>query len=278
MKWAQIFCQYLPQHKYAIDAAQLGDSAELAWTNLGYWQAEENYPQACQQLADRLAQAVQLKAQDAVLDLGCGQGASLLHWQNQYQVQYIEAVELQQNCVKKIGQYHLPALKAIYNQSLLALKPLQFTQQFDVVLCIDAAYHHALSHFLNSVTGHLKQHGHLGLHYLMLSDDWQQASLWQKSKYQLLVKAADLKLKDLKTRTEMVNLLENYGYEQIMIQDISSEVLQGFSKYVAKLRNSGQSTIKNTDYYKIQMTAKLCAQLYADGLIRYVQISAVKAE
>ncbi|MFW1931658.1 SAM-dependent methyltransferase, partial [Acinetobacter baumannii] len=81
MKWLQAIQQKLPKHKYAIDAKMLGDNAECAWSNLGYWdEATSSYPQACQQLAERLAQAVQLNQHDRVLDLGCGQGASLKYW------------------------------------------------------------------------------------------------------------------------------------------------------------------------------------------------------
>ena len=44
-------------HKYAIDAQWLGDDSLLAWSNLGYWQAQQhNYPLACQSLADQIAQ------------------------------------------------------------------------------------------------------------------------------------------------------------------------------------------------------------------------------
>ena len=80
-------------HKYAIDAKRLGDKSEMAWSNLGYWQEQsQNYPLACQMLADQLAQAVQLKKTDRLLDLGCGQGASLLHWLSHYQLEQLAAV------------------------------------------------------------------------------------------------------------------------------------------------------------------------------------------
>ncbi|EPY9710929.1 SAM-dependent methyltransferase, partial [Acinetobacter baumannii] len=49
--------RFIP-HKYAIDASSLGDSEELAWTNLGFWKNTQTYREACRQLADHLAQAV----------------------------------------------------------------------------------------------------------------------------------------------------------------------------------------------------------------------------
>jgi len=122
MKWLQTIQQQFSQHKYAINAKQLGDNAELAWSNLGYWDdAMSSYPDACRQLADRLAQAVHLNSNDSLLDLGCGQGASLVHWQQHYHVQHIEAVELQASCVIQI-QKHLPQLAAIHQRSFLKFK------------------------------------------------------------------------------------------------------------------------------------------------------------
>ncbi|MEG0488196.1 MAG: methyltransferase domain-containing protein, partial [Acinetobacter sp.] len=149
MKWLQAIQNKLLQHKYAINAELLGDNTECAWTNLGYWDdVSSSYPKACQQLAEHLAQAVQLQSQDRVLDLGCGQGASLKYWLEHYQIQDLEAVELQQSCVNKIQQ-HIQ-LNAIHCQSFLKLQQISFQKQFDVVMCIDAAYHSDLNLFLNS--------------------------------------------------------------------------------------------------------------------------------
>ena len=139
MQWLQALRQRLPQHKYAIDAAVLGDHAQLPWSNLGCWQAgQQDYTAACRMLTDHLAQTVNLNSKDKLLDLGCGQGASLLYWQQHYQVQYLAGVELQAACVANIQQ-HLPELNAIYQASFLRLKELPFSQRFAVVLCLDAA-------------------------------------------------------------------------------------------------------------------------------------------
>ncbi|NNG99522.1 methyltransferase domain-containing protein [Acinetobacter sp. ANC 5414] len=275
MKWLQTIQQQFSQHKYAINAKQLGDDAELAWSNLGYWDdATSSYPDACRQLADQLAQAVHLTSNDRLLDLGCGQGASLLHWQQQYHVQHIEAVELQSSCVIQI-QKHLPQLAAIHPHSFLNLKQIQFKSGFDVVLCIDAAYHSNLNSFLDSVGSVLNSKGRLGFHYLMLSDQWLDLNSFQKKKYQWLLKAADVNLNNLMTESVLKQTLQSYDFEEIEIFDLSEEVLQGFAKYFHKLQQLSQQTT-DLDAFKIRMTAKLCAKLYADGWVKYVQISAKK--
>ena len=271
MKWLQAIQNKFSQHKYAINAKLLGDAAECAWTNLGYWDdTTSSYPMACQQLAEHLAQAVQLSSQDRVLDLGCGQGASLKYWLEHYQIQNLEAVELQQSCVNKI-QKHIQ-LKAIHCQSFLNLKQISFQYPFDVVMCIDAAYHSDLDVFLNATHSVLKSNGRLGFHYLMLSD--QAIMTKQKNKYTWLLKAADVNFDHLKKQIQIQQQLQQQGFDAIYIQDISEQVLQGFSHYILKQSLSLQQY--GIDQMKIQMTAKLCRTLFMDGIIKYVQINARK--
>ncbi|TCB49322.1 methyltransferase domain-containing protein [Acinetobacter sp. ANC 4779] len=273
MKWLQAIQQQFSQHKYAINAKHLGDDAELAWSNLGYWDdATSSYPDACRQLADQLAQAVHLTAKDRLLDLGCGQGASLLHWQQHYHVQNIEAVELQSSCVIQI-QKHLPQLTAIYPHSFLNLKLIQFTSGFDVVLCIDAAYHSNLNSLLDSVRSVLNSKGRLGFHYLIWSEKWLELNSLQKRKYQWLLKAADVNSDHLMTESALKQTLQDYDFAEIEIRDLSKDVLQGFANYFHKIQQLSHQTA-DLDAFKIRMTAKLCRKLYAEGVVKYVQISA----
>jgi cyclopropane fatty-acyl-phospholipid synthase-like methyltransferase len=275
MKWLQAIRQKLPQHKYAINAKQLGDNAELAWSNLGYWDdATSSYPAACRQLADQLAQAVALTSNDHLLDLGCGQGASLLYWHQHYQVQHIEAVELQASCVIQIQKY-FPQITAIYPQSFLNLKQIPFKQYFDVVLCIDAAYHSNLNSFLDSAGSVLNLKGRLGFHYLMLSEQWLNLNALQQQKYKWLLKAADVNLEHLMTAPLLEQTLQQHDFNDIEIRDISKAVLHGFANYFQYLQQLPQQST-GLDAFKIRMTAKLCQQLYQDGLVNYVQISAKK--
>lgn len=272
MKWLQAIRQHFIQHKYAINAKQLGDDAALAWSNLGYWDdATSSYPEACRQLADQLAQAVHLSSADKLLDLGCGQGASLALWQQQYQLQYIEAVELQSHCVTHI-QKHLPQLAAIHQQSFLNLKQIQFKVAFDVVLCIDAAYHSNLNSFLASVCAVLNAKGRLGFHSLILSEKWSALTILQKQKYNWLLKSADVNLDDLMTQSVLKQTLQRYDFSEIAVVDLSQAVLHGFSHYIQQ----SPSSHLGLDAVKIQLTAKLCHKLYVDGLVQYVQISAKK--
>lgn len=276
MQWFQALRQRLPQHKYAIDASLLGDQSQLPWSNLGYWWAgQQDYVAACQTLADRLAETVGLNPKDKLLDLGCGQGASLLHWQQYYQVQYLAGVELQPACVANIQQ-HLPDLNAIYLASFLRLKDMHFFQRFDVVLCLDAAYHSPVLELLDQVRSVLNANARIGFHHLILSEKWDSLNALQKRKYQFLLKSADVDLKNLMSKNELYHCLENFEFKNIQIEDLSEAVFSGFADYVnqhlssKKLKQKG----KRLDQFKIRMTAKLCQKLYQDGIVRYVQVTA----
>lgn len=260
-------------HKYAIDASNLGDDGELAWTNLGFWKNTQNYREACCQLADHLAQAVNLNSKDHLLDLGCGQGASLLHWLQYYQPKSLSAVELQSKCVNKI-QKLIPEINQIYSGSFLNLKQFEFKKFFDVVLCIDAAYHSHLNSFLDSVVSVLNSKGRLGFHYLMRADSCQNMTVLQEQKYRYLLKAADVVWDNVPNEKTLRNALEQQGFANIQIEDLSEQVLLGFSQYIQNQQERNQS--RGLANFKIQMTAKLCRQLYQNGYVRYIQITAIK--
>ena len=260
-------------HKYAIDASSLGDDGELAWTNLGFWKNTQNYREACCQLADHLAQAVYLNLKDHLLDLGCGQGASLMHWLQHYQPKSLSAVELQSKCVNKIQKF-IPEINQIYMGSFLNLKQFEFKQRFDVVLCIDAAYHSNLNSFLDSVTPVLNSNARLGFHYLMKADSCQNMTVLQEQKYRYLLKAADVVWDNVPNEKTLRNALEQQGFVDIQIEDLSEPVLLGFSQYIQNQQDQNQS--RGLANFKIQMTAKLCQQLYQAGYVRYIQITAIK--
>ena len=276
MKWQQVIRQHFPKHKYAIQAAYLGDTSALPWSNLGYWSdaVGYDYPAACQNLAALLAAAVRLNSKDAVLDLGCGQGASLKHWLEHYQVQQLEAIELQDHLVQSIRQ-HLNSNIKIHAASFLNLKALFPQPRFDVVFCIDAAYHSHLNSFLSQVSAVLNSNGRLGFHYLIWT---AQAPMhtFKQLQYRTLLKSADVNFKDLMSESQLRAVLAQFEFKQIRVEDLSAQVLAGFADYVNQHLKYRVQT-RDADWFKIAMTARLCAKLYADGWIKYVQVSAEKA-
>lgn len=259
----------LLQHKYAINTAMLGDQNALAWSNLGLWQAGDDYRAACQALAMQLANSIHLNSNDILLDLACGQGASLGLWNRYYKIQNMSAVELQAQHVEKI-KTHAPFLNSIVCDSFLNLNSNSFSQAFTAVLCIDAAYHVNLNAFLSSIKQVLQPQGRLAFHTLMLNENFLNLNLWQQKKYAYLLKAANVTLKDLMTQNELHSTIMQHGFEQVSVTDLSEQVLAGFADFVA----AGHLNLMGLDGFKIKMTAKLCQTLWQQGLIRYVAVAA----
>ncbi len=263
----------------------LGDQNLIAWSNLGYWDTKTtSYPHACRRLAAHLAEAVHLNSNDRLLDLGCGQGASLQLWHEQYNVQHIEAVELQPDCVGLIQQ-NLDFIHNIQCDSFLNLNAKNFEFKFDVIVCIDAAYHCCLNSFLNAVSNVLNSKGRIGFHSLSLTEKFHSLNSVQKLKYHVLLKCADVRLSDLKTVQQIEQLLGQQGYVEIEIENLTESVLSGFARYIQSQKyttpkkNGLQNHLNHhVDILKIEMTAKLCQKLYADGLIDYVQVIAKKRD
>jgi hypothetical protein len=139
----------------------------------------------------------------------------------------LSAVELQKDCIQQIQKELLVELCGSLN-----LKSLHFLNLFDVVLCIDAAYHSELNLFLDSVSSVLDSKGRIAFHYLMWSDDWQHCSYLQKQQYRCLLKAADVTWRNLMNGQQLSQTLAQHGFKDIVIQDFSEPVLNGFAQYI----------------------------------------------
>ena len=108
----------------------------------------------------------------------------------------------------------------------------------------------------------------------MLSDAFLNLNRFEKLQLKMLLKAADVHLEHLQLETNLKHSIEAQGYQQVAIEDLSDAVLAGFSRYYHV--HLVQQAAQNLDYFKIKMTAKLCQKLFEQGIVRYVQITAMK--
>ena len=89
-----------------------------------------------------------------------------------------------------------------------------------------------------------------------------------------MLKSADMNWQNLMDEQQLTQNLIQQWFTEIVIQDFSGPVLNGFAEYI---KNKGTEK-KHVDLaqLKIAMTARLCRKLFEDGLVHYVQVSAVK--
>ena len=119
-----------------------------SWCNLGLWStACTRFSAACAELARLLAVAAQLTAADEVLDVGVGYGEQVRLWLDEYGVKRVVALENSKTvaAAARAALADKPAATIICGDAG-HLSDTGLTAQpasFDVVLCLDCAYHFA---------------------------------------------------------------------------------------------------------------------------------------
>lgn len=276
-----------PEQQFAIASHLLGQAANsLSWSNLGYWHNADGYTDsyatACQQLAEQVGLAAQLHADDKVLELACGQGASLAYWPQRFNIRQLYALELQSSLVQHIQQQPPAALQFIaqgrFDQlPLPALLENQLRQHaFDAVLCVDAAYHASSFNSFASIARHcLCPGGRLALSTLTLDARWVNASYWQKQLHMQLLKAADVPMASVLTVEQIQQQLAGLGFGSVQVQPMDDEVLTGFAGFISQRAAclSLQEKLQ-PEWLKIAMTWRLCRYLRQHRLVHYSVVSA----
>ena len=263
-----------------------GQTGDWRWNNLGDWQTATSYEQACRDLAKRHAVMAGLSAQDQLLELACGYGASLDLWREQFQVCQITALEYRQRCVDVIQQTSASTNQVMtgkikvrqgrFDQPL----PAALAQQaFDTVLCIDAAYHAtSLAAFLDTASTALRPNGVLCFSTLIWTDKAARKSDLQVKICRQLLQLAHIPAASVLSQTQLMNLLEQSGWTDVQIQPIEQHVFTGFADWVQQQHTHLSARQRySVAWQKIRATARLCAWLNQNNLLHYVLIRAVKS-
>lgn len=263
---------------FAIATELLADQAGgPAWSNLGYWAQATDYPEACRQLAQLVGEAAELSPADTVLDLACGQGASLVLWPQAFGVQQITAIELQASCVAAIRAESLPAVQGIHQARFdcLPLPKALPAHAFDAVLCVDAAYHaRSLTDFVAFAGEALKPEGWLVFTTLVQSQVLQ-ASWWRRGLLRPLLAAAHIPAASVLTSGELRQTLSQHGLRCVAIRHLDADVFSGFADFVQRrARTLPWSKRFSAAWCKIRVTAWFCRYLQRTGHLHYSLIKA----
>lgn len=268
---------------FAIASDLLAEGGAAGWSNLGCWPvvasaAPLSYPQACRELALRVGQAAGLGAEDAVIDLGCGQGASLALWPQAFAVRRITGVERQPDCVAAIRARALPALQAIHvgRFDRLPLPAGLPAHGFDAALCVDAAYHaESLAAFAGCAAATLKPGGRLAFTTLVLSPAGERLPGWSRRRLLALLALASIPAASIRSVAGMHRTLAAAGFADVAMTHLDAEVLAGFATFVAGRREQlswRQRLLPG--WRKISLTARLCRYLQVSGWLHYSLVQA----
>lgn len=258
--------------QFEIDGALLADDT-AGWRNLGLW-PHNVYAQAAEALAVRVGEAAQLTEHSQLLELACGEGASLWLWRRRFNVAKIAAIEIQTACVHSLLQYS-PAAWVIEHGRFDAL-PLPASIEagcYDAVVCVDAAYHaRSLSAFLQVAKTALSAGGRLSFTTLAVNPAYGE----MPKLLSFLLAKADIPAGSMKAPKDIVNCLNNAGFSDVTIELLDEKVFAGFAQYVRDRAGQLKWTQKmSPGWLKIIATAALCDALADKPRLHYVLVSGV---
>ena len=115
------------------------------WCNLGLWTTATSFRSACADLARLLGRAASLGAGDEVLDVGVGYGDQVALWLDEFGVERVVALESSPKIAAAASSALADrAAATVVNENASHLSARALTSapaSFDVVLCLDCAYH-----------------------------------------------------------------------------------------------------------------------------------------
>lgn len=273
---------------FVIAHALLDDTMPSpAWTNLGCWQQSDgspltHYAEAAEQLAARVGAAAITCPGQYVVDLGCGQGASLLLWQQQFATAHAVGLELQATCVET-GQAHARAGISLHQgrfDQLPLPEPLSTCLPpagCDAVVCVDAAYHaDSLGAFTAVAQKLLRAQGRLAFTTVLKPP---HNSLLSQLQQHLMTGLSGIPKASFVTARELEHTLTRLGFEAIHLEVLDTEVLQGFADFVTR-RSAELPTLKKRSmaWLKIAGTAALCRHWFRRQKTHYVLVSAQRTD
>ena len=256
-----------------------------AWTNLGCWQRRDGsalteYAEAAKQLATRVGAAAITAPDQCVVDLGCGHGASLLLWQQQFAAAQIIGIELQQSCVDGWQQHDQPVAGISLHQgrfdqlplpeSIAALLPATGA---DAVVCVDAAYHaDSIGAFAAVAQRLLRPQGRLAFTTVLQP---ASTSLSQRLQQRLMTRLSGIPPASFISADELQRTLTRLGFDGIRIEYLDREVLQGFAEFVTRrAAELPKPQRRSLAWLKIAATGALCGHWFRRQAVRYVLVSA----
>ena len=257
-------------------------SRQRPWSNLGDWSEATEYSAACHALACRIGRAANLSSAHTLLEIACGHGASLSVWPEVFDVQVVDAIELQQRALASIEGDRPPALRHLWqadvNLIFSGARPWPQEERYDALVVVDAAYHfHELRTFLEQSSSRLRSGGRIAFTTMISGSQWALAADWQKHLVLQLAARALISAGSLVTEQELAASFLAAGFEVPSCEVLDQEVLEGFVSFVDRRRKElGWRQRGSAGWWKVEATAAAARHLVRTGLLHYVLLKAVK--
>ena len=277
--------------------AEFHDLAELAlnrdgqsWGNLGFWQTAEDYSAACRALALLLGETADLSSHSVVFDAGFGCGDQLLLWLEHFQVARICGVNLSRS---QTAHARAMLIEAGYPDVAAALVQGDISdpeawsaalnrEKPDHVLALDCAYHFPnRMEFFALAQQYLAPAGQLALTDFMLAEQHNTSSLAHRVLGWML-KLSRVAEANIVDRERYRLQLQETGFANIRVIDISEHVMPGLARFIRNLRldkiPAGAGTRPGwSGWLKYRLTGRFLEWAFRRSILRYCVITATKS-
>ncbi|TPX53420.1 hypothetical protein SeMB42_g00801 [Synchytrium endobioticum] len=231
--------------------------SETLWLNMGYWEDENaTFERACQHLLEHVIESLNLKEASTLIDFGYGCGDQDAYISSLYPQLSITGVTLESvhSQIAKARFGHITAIRFVTGD---AADPLSWKDasnravviepcMYDVALALDSAYHFRNREGWLKVTyRQLKKGGRLAVGDVILGDGASKGGIWTRiivSAFCLLAGVPSENLASLETYRKH---WEHSGYLHVEIQDISSRVFPGLSRFIKRHRQSMKDVVND---------------------------------
>jgi len=247
------------------------------WNNLGLWAAGRDYPAACRALARLHGEAAGLRSGHHLLELGCGYGAALELWREEFGVTTLHALDRRTACIDYVrATGHVRPEQAVAARFDEPLSPHLPSAAFDAVICVDAAYHaRSLAALLAATRPLLRPDGALVFSTLLRGSGFPDRQPLQRVLLRLQLAAARITPAALAAPADLPALLARHGLRLAACQTLTMPVLGGFASWVAAREAAlSRAERRSGNWLKARLTARWCERLLATRQLDYVLISA----
>ena len=268
------------ESKFRIDYRLLQDVWEPApWVNLGAWSETMDYRQACRNLAVQLGRFAEIDKCRKVIELGCGYGAGLHVWEEDFAVEQCDALEPNRDCIEFIRANLPGCLGRIIPsafEDLLDQQPARKTGvegTYDAVLCVDSDYFPPfIIGFTEGAVKLLRNGGTLAFHYFARSQNEEPSLLMEK-----LLSLGGVAIEAMPNKKELEKILVDLGYNHVRSENLTEQVLGGFADFVRRRASQLKTTSKLCpSWIRILVTGRLCRKILAEGCLSYLMIRATR--
>jgi microcystin synthetase protein McyJ len=247
------------------------------WLNLGYWQRAQSYPDACADLARKLAEAARLGRGDVVLDAGFGFAEQDLLWVREYDVARIVGlnvtklhVDVAQQRVRSLGLGERLDLRLGSATEI----PLE-AGTVDKVVALESAFHFdTRERFFEEAYRVLRPGGRIALADCMPFVGEKPSGLWNRWGW----RRWGVPPANIYDRTAYEQKLAARGFTQIEVESIRQYVFPGMHRYAEQRKQGVTMEQARVQLSKEDVESCLGVDLWRKqgGLTDYVIFSAVK--